>query len=260
MRVSLWPSRMFHSAQRLRNFCQRCIVLQAQADIAGQRHARRRIDEVAEARVLGLRRPCWFSTVVVKASARPDETASATSAADLNSTRVALGAILRSSSSSDVPGHDGDLDARLVVVGPHLAVEVRVVHRHPFDPVDRAGEVDGGGAQRRRLQARSSCRPCRPAATARPRRSRRPRPARSLTVELVGDVLAHLDHGADPFAARLVAQEVGRILEHAHAHLAGALDQVPGRFGLRLRARRNDARRPRAWRRRRPRQRYHDDG
>ena len=23
MRVSLWPSRMFHSAQRLRNFCQR---------------------------------------------------------------------------------------------------------------------------------------------------------------------------------------------------------------------------------------------
>ena len=37
------------------------------------------------------------------ASARPDDTASAISAADLNSTRVALGAILRSRSSSEVP-------------------------------------------------------------------------------------------------------------------------------------------------------------
>src|ERR1700756_4087946 len=57
--------------------------------------------------------------------------------------------------------------------------------------------------------------------------------------EFLGDILAHLDHGADPFAACLVAQEVGRIFEHAHAHLAGALDQFPGRFALGLRARRH---------------------
>ena len=43
------------------------------------------------------------STVVVKASARPDETASATCAMSCISTLVTLGAILLSSSESDVP-------------------------------------------------------------------------------------------------------------------------------------------------------------
>ena len=54
------------------------------------------------------------STVVVKASARPDETASATCDSSLNSTRVALGAILRSSSSSDVPVMTATLTSALL--------------------------------------------------------------------------------------------------------------------------------------------------
>ena len=230
MRFSLCPSRLFHSAPPVEEVLEGGVRLRTDPEVAGQGGARLRVVEGAEPGVL-----------LLGDHAREDRGGERVGAPgrdgedDLGELLELYLARLRSPFLQEelVGGarHDRHLHARVVVVGPVVALEARPVHGDPFDPVDRPREVDGGGPDRGGLH------PGREVDLAGRDREHQLAPSADLDhveidLHLLGDVLRHLDEGPAPFVGRLVLDEVGRVVEHGELELSVAPRPLPGGFRL----------------------------